>query len=65
MPNAPSPDAQPGDWTTLFTTDDANGITITPETATTRWRGESMDYGIAVEALLHRTRNPERFRGNA
>jgi hypothetical protein len=32
------------------------GITIDARTATTRWRGERMDYGIAIGSLLYRTR---------
>jgi len=64
-PTTPPADAPQGDWTTLLAAHKAKNIVITPETAATRWRGESMDYGIAVEALLHRTRHPELFRGNA
>jgi hypothetical protein len=61
-----------GDWTQLLAAHDANRIAITPETAVTRWRGEHMDYGTAVDAMLYRTRHAEtdtlgtgRFRGNA
>jgi hypothetical protein len=32
------------------------GIHIDASTAATRWRGEPMDYGLAIETLLHRAR---------
>ena len=44
---------------------------ITPDTAVTRWRGERMDYGLAIEVLLAQARGAqarsvqERSRGNA
>jgi hypothetical protein len=31
------------------------GITVTPDTAVTRWRGKRMDYGMAIDAMLFRT----------
>ena len=31
------------------------GLMITPQTATTRWRGQRMDYGIAIDGLLWRS----------
>jgi hypothetical protein len=37
-------------------TDRALGIHIDRNTAATRWRGETMDYGLAIETLLHRAR---------
>jgi hypothetical protein len=40
------------DWTQLPLQHQATDIRITPTTATTRWRGERMDYGLGVEALL-------------
>jgi hypothetical protein len=52
----PAADVLQGDWTHLLATHSAHRIEITPDTAVTRWRGESMDYGTAVDALLHRTR---------
>jgi hypothetical protein len=42
-----------GDWTHLFAKDSST-IAITADTAVTRWRGERMDYGIAIDALLSR-----------
>jgi hypothetical protein len=44
-----------GEWSQLVANLAAGGITITPDTAVTRWRGERMDYSIAVEALLTRS----------
>ena len=43
-----------GDWTQLVATDRMLGIHIDASTAATRWRGETMDYGLAIETLLHR-----------
>jgi hypothetical protein len=44
---------------------EASGIRIDRNTATTRWRGERMDYGLAVEVLLAQTRRAMgRSRGN-
>jgi hypothetical protein len=38
---------------------DQQGIDIDKNTATTRWRGEKMDYGLAIEVLLqHARRKP-------
>jgi hypothetical protein len=51
----PNPDATRGNWTQLVADLTASGIAVTPDTATTRWRGERMDYGIAVEVLLARS----------
>jgi hypothetical protein len=31
------------------------GLEITASTATTRWRGEIMDYGLAIDALMRRS----------
>ena len=44
------------DWTRLVRHNVEQGVAVTPATATTRWRGERMDYGIAVDALLYRSR---------
>jgi hypothetical protein len=44
---------------------EADGIRIDRNTAATRWRGERMDYGLAVEVLLAQTRRARaRSRGN-
>jgi hypothetical protein len=45
-----------GDWTQLPAVHQQQGIHIDSHTAATRWRGESMDYGLAVECLLQRAR---------
>jgi hypothetical protein len=43
-----------GDWTRL-PSHDSDDIVITQDTATTRWRGERMDYSIAIDALLYQS----------
>jgi hypothetical protein len=45
-----------GDWAQLVAIDRAHGIHIDRHTAVTRWRGETMDYGLAIETLMHRAR---------
>jgi hypothetical protein len=45
-----------GNWSQLVANLAESGTTITPDTAVTRWRGERMDYGMAIDALLYRTR---------
>jgi hypothetical protein len=45
-----------GDWTRLAAADTARGIFIDENTAASRWRGETMDYGLAIDTLLHRAR---------
>jgi Domain of unknown function (DUF222)/HNH endonuclease len=52
----PNADTTRGTWAQLVANHGVNGITITPDTAVTRWRGERMDYGIAVEVLMDRMR---------
>jgi hypothetical protein len=44
------------DWTDLATRHEADGIHIDPHTARTHWRGESMDYGLAIDVLLDKER---------
>jgi hypothetical protein len=41
-----------GDWTALVATHAASGIGIDERTAATRWRGERMDNGLAIDLLL-------------
>jgi hypothetical protein len=52
------------DWTRLPAEHAERGIAIDAGTAATGWRGERMDYGVAMDALLFRTalhkRNEER-----
>jgi hypothetical protein len=45
-----------GDWTTLRTQHEAHDIHIDPHTARTHWRGETMDYGLAIDVLLAKDR---------
>jgi len=44
-------------WTALPRQHEHAGIRIDARTAATRWRGERMDYGIAVDALVYRSRS--------
>jgi hypothetical protein len=46
----------PFDWTQLPVMHEERGIHINARTAATRWNGESMDYGLAVQVLLHQAR---------
>jgi hypothetical protein len=43
-------------WTDLSTRHEQDGIHIDPHTARTHWRGESMDYGLAIDVLLGKER---------
>lgn len=52
---APGP-AEPSHWTQVSLQHRASDIRISPATAATRWRGERMDYGLAVEVLLAKDR---------
>jgi hypothetical protein len=55
-----------GDWRQLPVEHAARGIVIDAGTAATRWRGERMDYGIAIDSLLSRTAwEARRTRGDA
>jgi len=45
-----------GDWTQLASAHAACGIHIDARTGATGWRGERMDYGVAIDALLYRER---------
>jgi Domain of unknown function (DUF222)/HNH endonuclease len=42
------------DWRELVATNEAADIHVTPKTAITRWTGESIDYGIAVQVLVEK-----------
>ncbi|HKZ74801.1 MAG TPA: DUF222 domain-containing protein [Steroidobacteraceae bacterium] len=54
-----SQSARPSDYMKLSVIHHASGIHIDASTARSRWRGEAIDYGLAVEALLQRaTRSP-------
>ncbi len=43
-------------WTDLSTRHEQDGIHIDPHTARTHWRGEAMDYGLAIDVLLGKER---------
>jgi len=45
-----------GDWTQLVAANVECGASIDARTGATRWKGERMDYGIAIDSLLWRTR---------
>ena len=42
-------------WTQVVQANEQSGAQISARTAATGWRGERMDYGIAIDALLYRT----------
>jgi hypothetical protein len=44
------------DWTKVPAMNTEQGIDIDKRTAATRWTGERMDYGVAIDSLLYRTR---------
>jgi len=44
-----------GDWTDLPRRHRERDIHIDPKTAVTRWGGESMDYGLAIQVLLQQS----------
>ena len=47
----------PTDWTRLHARNRGEDLKIDTTTAATGWRGESMDYGWAVQALLQRSQH--------
>ncbi len=53
-----------GVWETLVKEHAERDIHIDPHTARTRWRGESMDYGIAIDVLLAKERKAAHFRAS-
>jgi hypothetical protein len=59
----PSQDVAQGNWSQLVADLSAGGIHVTPDTAVTRWRGERMDYGTAVDALLYHRRRTASLSG--
>ncbi len=57
---------EPFDGTELRRCHPGGDTHINRNTAVTRWRGERMDYGLAIEVLLAQARGAhERSRGNA
>lgn len=51
-----SPALQVTDWAELVATHAERLIAINPQTAVTRWTGEALDLGLAVEVLVQRAR---------
>jgi hypothetical protein len=51
-----------GDWETVFKQHAERDIHIDPHTARTHWRGELMDYGIAIDVLLAKERKADDLR---
>lgn len=47
------------DWMQLVAAHQARQINVTPRTAVSRWQGETLDYGLAVEGLLQRANRAE------
>jgi hypothetical protein len=45
-----------GDWKQLRAEHHARGMQIDEHTAATLWRGERMDYGLAIEVLMSHAR---------
>ena len=45
-----------GDWETVVNEHAERGVHIDPHTARTHWRGETMDYGLAIDVLLGKER---------
>ena len=43
-------------WTAALKQNTEHGLTIDARTAVTRWKGERMDYGIAIDSVLCQTR---------
>ena len=58
VPGRTRPFAQ---WTELVAAHEAQGLEIDARTATTGWRGERMDYGIAIDLLIARARKAGTF----
>jgi len=49
-----------GDWRKLPAEHAERGVHIDPHTATTGWRGERMDYGVAIDSLRFRAAAEQR-----
>lgn len=47
------------DWTQLPAIHQQHGIYIDKKTAATRWCGESMDFGLAIEVLFQQSRRAQ------
>ena len=63
--SVPPGDSRPhSDWRELLARHERAGLAIDHDTAVTRWRGESMDYGIAIECLRFRERRARALDGS-
>ena len=51
-------------WETLVKEHAERAIHIDPHTARTHWRGETMDYGIAIDVLLAKERKAAHLRAS-
>ena len=49
-------------WTVIPQQNAEHGLRIDARTGATRWGGERMDYGIAIDSLLYRTRRAAKQR---
>ncbi len=56
---APGHSRPPGDWRQLLAEHERRGLRIDAQTAATHWRGERMDYGMAIDSLLMRARREQ------
>jgi hypothetical protein len=54
-----------GDWEYLPSSNRERGVSIGVKTAATRWAGERMDYGLAVEVLMQRVARRKRATADA
>ena len=57
---APNHTRPHSDWQRLPAEHKQEGIRIDKDTAATAWRGETMDYGLAIEVLLQHAKRGER-----
>src|SRR5690606_13191661 len=48
-------------WQALTEENESRGIQINQRTAATRWAGEPMDYGLAVEVLFQHEKRPNKI----
>ena len=53
------------DWSHLAAVHAEQGVVIDAATAATRWRGERMNYAVAVDSLLYRSRRAQALAGPA
>ncbi|MEX2151005.1 MAG: DUF222 domain-containing protein [Steroidobacteraceae bacterium] len=51
-----SPAPGPADWNSIVDENEAGDIRIKPTTGVTRWTGEALDLGLAVDLLMQRER---------